>query len=692
MEQIPESRMRSFFTELKRRNVYKVAISYAVVAWLLVQIATQVFPFFDIPNWAVRMVVLFLVIGFPIALIFAWAFELTPEGIKRDDSVPVHSTSGTLPRRTWLYLVIAAAVLSVALLFFGRFLFRQPSATAQSLLNSVAVLPFDNMSSDKENAYFASGIQDEILTRLAAVDGLKVISRASTEKYRSHPEDLRKVASELGVTTLLEGSVQKSGEKAHINVQLIDAATDSHIWAQAFDRDLKNIFAVEGEVAEQVATALKVKLVRAASAKLTARPTSNPEAYDSYLRGLYAHIEWFRGAGDPDEAIRYMREAVARDPNFVSARARLAIYLAQKYAEGLDASPEDMKEAKARADEAIALDNSAPDALMAKGIVAMRLDGDYKSALAFAKRARDMEPSSESGWFMLSLAEGHIGNWENAIQAAQHAVELDPRNAHMLDTLAFYYALRRQPHKALETIDRALSIEPQNWTVAMRKAEFLLNSGQLDAATEVLKTIPAHVSKTSDPDLERLRWRLALYRRDYSAALSVAQNMPENGMARFVGQKELLIARSHALLGQTEEAATTFAKGRDKVRVALASFDKESHLHQRLARILAGLADQQGALAEIEKAIGLTVLGKGAKASASEQDPTSETFLVKAELLAQFGRRNEALDILEEIAGNEASGLIITASTLTLEPMWDSLRNEPRFEKLLRDLTKKTDG
>jgi TolB-like protein len=238
---------KKFFGELKRRNVYKVAIAYGVVAWLLMQVASQIFPFFEIPNWAVRLVVLLLVIGFPVAMILAWAFELTPEGLKRTefaDELPRKSARS----RAWIYVVIIAAVLSVSLFFLGRYTSSKQSAELPA--KSIALLPFDNLSRDPDNACFTEGIQDEILTRLAKIADLKVISRASTQRFKSAPDNLPVIAKQLGVTNILEGSVQKSADQVRVNVQLINALTDAHLWADIYDRKLTDIFAVESEIAK----------------------------------------------------------------------------------------------------------------------------------------------------------------------------------------------------------------------------------------------------------------------------------------------------------------------------------------------------------------------------------------------------------------------------------------------------------
>src|SRR6184192_4091020 len=278
---------RNFFAELKRRNVYKVAVAYAVVAWLLVQVATQVFPFLEIPNWVVRLVIALVVIGFPIALVIAWAFEATPEGIKRAevaDAMPV-SAATRRKKHAWIYVVVIAAAISVALFFLGRYTAGNKSVASvpnELPAKSIAVLPFDNLSRDPDNAYFAEGVQEEILTRLAKVADLKVISRTSTQRFKSAPSDLREIAKQLGVMNIVEGSVQKANDQVRVNVQLINAMTDAHLWADTYDRKLIDIFSVESEIAKTIADTLQARLTGSEQHALAARPTENTEPNKLY--------------------------------------------------------------------------------------------------------------------------------------------------------------------------------------------------------------------------------------------------------------------------------------------------------------------------------------------------------------------------------------------------------------------------
>src|SRR5438552_1463357 len=310
----------NFFSELKRRNVYKVAVAYIVAGWALSQGIAQVLPVFDVPNWAIRLIVLLIMIGLPVALSLAWAFELTPEGIKRTDAadaVGQHSRG-----HTWIYIVVIAAAFSIGLFFLGRFSAGNKTASPVGISNkSIAVLPFDNLSRDPDNAYFCEGVQDEILTRLAKVADLKVISRTSTQHFKSVPENLPEIAKQLGVAHILEGSVQKASDQVRVNVQLINALTDAHLWADTYDRKLTDIFAVETEIAKAIADALQAKLTGSEKSSIAKMPTVNPEAYELYLKGRFF---WNKRTGDDlRKSIEYLKQAIAKDPGYARDYAAL---------------------------------------------------------------------------------------------------------------------------------------------------------------------------------------------------------------------------------------------------------------------------------------------------------------------------------------------------------------------------------
>jgi TolB-like protein len=393
----------NFFSELKRRNVYKVAVAYAVVGWLLVQVATQVFPFLEIPNWVVRLVIALVAIGFPIAVMIAWAFESTPEGIKRTEDVD--RSGARIPKKhAWIYVVVIGAAISVALFFLGRYTGRSSAgatateaATGSSIpQKSIAVLPFENLSDDKGAAYFAEGIQDEILTKLASVADLKVISRTSTAKYKSKPEDLKTVSQQLGVATVLEGSVQKAADKVRVNVQFIDARADSHLWAKTYDRAIEDIFAVESEVAQEIAESLQAKLSPAEANTVARAPTKDTQAYDLFLKGEFeqrvAHSN-FRSESF-DQAARWYKEAIARDPNFALPIAQLAICRLRRHWLTDPLSEAEVREAGRLAKQALTLAPDLAEAHVAVGLFHYYAFREYEQALTEFQRAIELQPNN----------------------------------------------------------------------------------------------------------------------------------------------------------------------------------------------------------------------------------------------------------------------------------------------------------
>jgi TolB-like protein/Tfp pilus assembly protein PilF len=472
-----------FLTELKRRNVYKVAIAYGVVAWLLMQVASQIFPFFEIPNWAVRLVVLLLVIGFPVALILAWAFELTPEGLKRTE------VADELPRksernRAWIYVVIIAGAVAASLFFFGRYTSSKQGAEMSE--KSIAVLPFENRSEDKANAYFAEGVQDEILTRLSKIADLKVTSRTSTEHYKSAPKNLAEIAKQLGVAHILEGSVQKNGDAVRVNVQLIKAANDSQVWAETFDRKLTDIFAVESDVAKAIADQLRAHITRQEEQVIAAKPTKNIEAYDVYLRGRYF---WNKRTSDGiKHAIEHFQQSIERDPDFALGHAGLAdSYIALTFY-NFAAPHETMPKAKESAIKALALDDTLAEAHASLAHILMNYDWNWSAAEKEFKRTIELTPDYATGhqWYAIHYLTA-TGRFEEAVQEMKKALELEPAslvmNTFMGATL--YYAGRYD--EAIDQCRRTIEMDP-NFAVAHWHLGLAYEQKQaLDAATEEFK-------------------------------------------------------------------------------------------------------------------------------------------------------------------------------------------------------------
>jgi serine/threonine-protein kinase len=450
---------KNFFAELKRRNVYKVAIAYSVIAWLLMQIATQVFPFLEIPNWAIRLVIMLIVIGFPIALVIAWAFELTPEGLKRTEFAdelpkkPAHN-------RTWIYVVAVAGAISVSLFFLGRYTERnKQSRPAEVATKSIAVLPFENLSHDPDNAYFADGIQEEILTRLAKIADLKVISRTSTQRFKSAPDNLLEIAKQLGVANILEGSVQRSADQVRVNVQLIKAATDAHLWADTFDRKLTDIFAVESEIAKAIADTLQAKLSGAEQSAIAARPTENSEAHELYLRGRYFLGK--RTADDFKRAIDYFNQAIAKDPNYALAYAGIAdsYSISSGYS---DEPPADaLHKARLAAGKALSIDDKLAEAHVSMGLVLDDADLNLKEARREFERAIELNPNYAHAHYSLGFnVLAPLGDFDRAISEMNRAIELDPFSVMINANLGFSYIFARRYPEAIVQLRKTIELNP----------------------------------------------------------------------------------------------------------------------------------------------------------------------------------------------------------------------------------------
>jgi TolB-like protein/Tfp pilus assembly protein PilF len=482
----------SLFAELKRRNVYKAAIAYAVVAWLLIQIATQVFPFFEIPNWAVRLVVLVLIAGFPVALVFSWAFEITPEGIVRETDVEpgksiTHHTGKKVVAITIVLAIVASGLLAFRL--FGPKLVasRHDASLARTEVataipeKSIAVLPFDSLSEDKSNAYFAEGVQDEILTRLAKVADLKVISRTSTQHLKSVPNDLPQIAKQLGVAHVLEGSVQKANDQIRVNVQLINALTDTHLWAETFDRKLTDIFAVESEIAKTITDTLQAKLSGSEQHAIAARPTENTEAHQLYLKGRFFWNK--RTANDLKKSIEYFEQAIAADPNYALAYAGIAD--AYVWLPGYTAgTPRDCyPKAKAAATKALQLDDTLAEAHTTLALAIWLYDFDASQAIKEFQRAIELNPNyaiahQQYGNNTLSA----LGRFDDAIVEGKRAVELDPLSLVINTDMGSDYYYARRYDEAIAQLHKTLEMDPGFYIAHLVLGQILDAKGARDAA------------------------------------------------------------------------------------------------------------------------------------------------------------------------------------------------------------------
>ncbi len=678
----------SFFSELKRRNVYKMAIAYAVVAWLLIQIATQVFPFFEIPNWAVQLVVVALLIGFPVALVLSWAFEITPEGIKRAEEVAPNESIARRTGRKMVGLTVALAAIAAGLFVFPLL---RPGATTKEALTtssaaipekSIAVLPFENLSEEKSNAYFVDGIQDEILTRLAKISALKVISRTSTRRYASRPDNLREIAKQLGVASILEGSVQRVGGAVRVNVQLIDASKDRHLWAETYDRDIKDIFSVESEIAQAVADALKAQLLPAESARIANVPTKNPQAYDRFLRAEYLlnQLVW-SSSKDPDDVARraagLYEGAIAADPDFALAYAQLSYLKSTIYWFGIDPSPPVIAAARAAAVRALALQPELPEAHLAMGYVHYWGQRDYAAALAEFGAARKSLPNDANVLKAMARVHRRQGNLLQAIPEFEQATILDPRDTDLAREIGVTLACLRRYAEADAAFARSIALSPENAYAYVYRAGALQLSGDVEAAREVLAAVPAELDPQGAVSLQRCY--LAMAMRQPDAALAVLAKAPawlNTATDGLLMPATLWRGQALAAKGENGAARAAFLEAKQAMEEKRRASGESAGTESYLALAYAGLGEKDAALHAARRATELLPMS---------QDVLSGAWYLYqlAGVEAQFGKIESAIKHIEQLLAAPA-GFYISDASLRTDPSWDPIRKDPRFQKLLK--------
>jgi TolB-like protein/Tfp pilus assembly protein PilF len=684
---------RGFFHELQRRHVVRVAIAYAIAAWVLLQVASIVFPALGAPDWVLRIFIALMALGFPLALILAWAFELTPDGVRRTE--PEDSPDVRLPPqqervgRTLNAIVIGVLVVAVAVLSWRQFGGRPRTAAvtapaaapAAAPAKSIAVLPFDNLSEDKNNGYFASGMQDEILTRLAGIGDLQVISRTSTEKYASHPPDLKTVGRELGVATILEGSVQKAGDAVHINVQLIDAGNDHHLWAQSYDRDLKDIFAVERDVAQSIADALKAQLQPQEAARVASVPTTNPAAYVLYLRAREhfnrAHDQDIVSATELPPTIDLLEQALAADPKFALALAALGEAHMYVYFNTGDRSEARLAAAKTAIDRALALEPDLGQAHFALALYHYWGHRDYEAAKQELQIARLALPNSADVASIEAAVARRQGRWDEALAGFQRAVLFDPRASIAFDQLGLTYAALRRYAEADQTFSRAVAVSPDAADERVTQAiTIVIWKGDLRPLRSAMQA-PA-------PDADAhagnvwASYQMHWWSRDFAAA---ARTAASDSAAKWLDEsnlflpRELYLANAWTAAGDAGKAADAYASVRASLQAALPQSPDDAELHLALALAAAGLGNKEEALREGRRAAELM--------SPARDNVTGSGVLVwLAAIEAHVGERDAAFADLRQVLALP-SGFSISAALLKLDPLWDPLRSDPRFEPLV---------
>ena len=672
--------LKKFFGELQRRHVYRVAVAYGVVSWLLIQIATQLFPVFEIPNWGARLVIVVLALGFPVALVLAWAYEITPEGIRHADDV---DSGKRISRRTGrtLDFVIIGVLAVIAVMAFRYFRTAEPAAP-KIPEKSIAVLPFENRSEEKANAYFTESIQDEILTRLSKIADLKVISRTSTQQYKSTPENVSDIAQELGVAHILEGSVQKNGDAVRVNVRLIKAENDSNLWADTFDRKLTDIFSVESEVAKAIADQLRVKLTGREEKIIDAKPTENPEAYDAYLRGLAFTLKSSSTSVNALGAQKFFKEAVSLDPKFALAWALLSIVDARNYlTQSLQPTGTLREEAREAAETALALQPNLGEALLAKGFYHYACLKDYDTAVRYFEQARQFLPNSSRIPESLAYVERRRGQWERSEFHLIEAERLDPRNVSVLTGYATNYLCLRRFPEALRKFEQVLEIVPGDADTIAATARIAQAQGDLARASALLG--PLRPTADDSGPLEIQVYEAILERRPenmISRLKEILTARPDPTLGYVTGELRFWLGWAQEIAGDHAAAQETWRQARSELEPFVKEQPDNYSLLGDLALTNMGLGDKAAAFAFAERAVAANPIEKDAV-----RGPVPVEIL--ARVAARLGDPDRAIATLEKLLstpydGAMAVGPPLTPALLRLDPMFDPLRNNPQFQKL----------
>jgi serine/threonine-protein kinase len=657
---------KNFFAELKRRKVYRVAVAYAIVSWLLIQIATQVFPFFEIPTWTVRLVIVLLALGFPVALLLAWAFDLTPEGIKRtddlDESQQHKAASGPKSIRA--------------------------TPVAPPPEKSIAVLPFDNFSDDMQNAYFADGIQDDILSSLAKVADLKVTSRTSVRQYKTGARNLREIGEALGVAYILEGSVRRESNRVRINAQLIDARTDQHVWNDTYDREITDLFELQSELARRISFALRVNLSPREKASLQVHPTADMAAYELFLRAR----DLFRwsGSGDPrengEQALRLLDEALGRDAHFALAHCLVSRVHGELYWFGYDRSRARLTRAKIAADNALRLQPDLGDARLALAYYYYFGYRDYELARTEIAIAQQATPNDAEVWDAAGAIDRRQGRWADAVPNFEKARQLDPRNNSVIWNLAETYACLGRYAEAASAFADGFAVNPDAHFFSLARAAIdLKTKGDTAPLRSALREIP----KDFDPggSVTIVALRVSLMDRDYAEGArllrgSRAEKYNDTGLegpaAVFDGYTlpkafyEGLIARGR---GEKDDADRGFGAAQQIVEADLAQWRDDAKATALLGVLHALRGNKDEAIRVGRRAAEFLPIAKDAY-----DGPLIATKL--AVIYALVGEGDRAYELLADLMKLPNGP---TPGTLRIEPEWDPLRGDPRFEKLAAD-------
>jgi TolB-like protein len=620
--------------------------------------------------------------GVPVGIVNLYANEIgNPQLPKKFQALKKHSA-----RMRWS--AVATALLVLAAIVAGIVMFSRYRVGSAAPEKSIAVLPFENRSEDKANAYFADGIQDEILTRLSKIADLKVISRTSTQHYKSAPENLPEIARQLGVAHILEGSVQKSGDAVRVNVQLIKAANDSHLWAETFDRKLTDIFSVETEVAKAIADQLQAKVTGREEQVMAAKPTDNPEAYDAYLRGLAYSLKAQNSPANSLGAQKHLREAVRLDPKFALSWALLSYVDALGYI-GVTLQPTESlrEEARQAAETALTLQPNLGEGLIAKGFYYYAYLKDYPIAVRYFEQARPLLPNSSRIPESLAYVARRGGQWEQSESFFDQAERLDPRNVHLLTQHALSYLLLRRFPEAQLKLDQVLNITPDDVDTLALKASIAQAEGDLPRASAILG--PLHPAADNTAALETQVYQAILQRRpdQIISRLKEILARPDPAMGYFNGELRFWLGWAQQVGGDHAAAQESWQQARSELEPFLKEQPENYNLMQDLALVEMGLGNKAAALSMAERAIATNPIEKDVVDGPAPIE-------ILARVAGQTGEADRAIAALQKLLSIPYEGALpvgnapLTPALLRLDPMFDPLRNDPRFLKLTSDTVK----
>jgi TolB-like protein len=643
--------------QLRVRKVFQWTIAYAAGAWVVLQGIGLLGDFFEWSNLVGRMATVVLAIGILGAIVLAW----------------YHGEKGA-QRAKGLELVLLGAIVIAAT---GAALMVRKgapaTATAGNNRKTIAVLPFANLSTNQENAQFASGIHDEVLTQLAKLGDLKVISRTSVLSYGDGSRNLKQIGRELGAGVIVEGSVQRVDNRVKVQAQLIDANTDEHLWAETYNRDLTDVFAIQSDIAQQIANALQARLTSVERKRLAARPTENAEAYDAYLQARDYHRRPGRLAQNYRAAERLYAQAINLDQNFALAHAELADVHAQMYWFRIDRSEMRRAQMKSEAEAALTLQPRLPEGHRAMALYWYWAYRDYNSALAELKIAERGLPGDVGVHSTIAAILRRRGLWQESIDRFMRVTALDPRNSLSWYELCNTLQSVRRFADALTACTRGRALAPDDYNIARRIGELELErTGKADAWRALFAD--SVLNRTTDPDLPYDRFQVALYSRDFAEAEAAVNAMPGgfNLQSAYV-PAPLAMAWVHQMRGNRPAALSAFERARVLADSAARAQHDEPIFHLALGFAYAGLGRSDDAAREADLAMRLLPVEKDALAG-------TENALVASQVLAQAGRTDEAIALLERLKDVPEGP---SPTLLRLDPRWDPLRADPRFQALL---------